>query len=320
MIEIGIPVYHSREVIRDALDSLVAQTKKMFIVCLSIDGDGEDYSDIIKTYQERGLKFRVLQNEHGGPGAARQRILETTQCDYIMFLDSDDMLLPQAIQTLFRAIRQDDYDIIRSGILREEISKSDVIIPGDGPTVTWTHGKIYKVAYLRENKIRFLSELKTDEDANFNLIAWNCTKNRGQITDLTYYWRYNKNSITRGSKKDEYFRNTYTYYIKGQVKALKKIAQLRPDAIESVIGVTLPNVYHFYMKARYYKLDETPLNEALESLQKYDWMQNFISNGHNWLKMLTDIKPAEFLEEEKTIIFYEEAFNKWVVRLLSRKN
>ena len=74
------------------------------------------------------------------------------------------------------------------------------------------------------------------------------------------------------------------------------------------------------MKARYYKLDEAPLDEALESLQKYDWMQNFISNGHNWLKMLEDIKPAEFLQEEKTIIFYEEAFNKWVVRLLSRKN
>ena len=50
MVEIGIPVWHSRETLPDALDSLVAQTKKMFIVCLSIDGDGEDYSDLISTY------------------------------------------------------------------------------------------------------------------------------------------------------------------------------------------------------------------------------------------------------------------------------
>ena len=71
MVELGIPVYKARDTIRDTLNSLVAQTRKRFITCLSIDGDGEDYSDIIKEYQDRGLNIRVIEGENGGPGMAR---------------------------------------------------------------------------------------------------------------------------------------------------------------------------------------------------------------------------------------------------------
>ena len=101
MVEVGIPVFHARNTLRKGLDSLVAQTKDKFITCLSIDGDEEDYSDIIETYRARGLKIRVINSkENGGPGAARQRIIDTTQCDYLIFMDADDMLMPRAVEVL----------------------------------------------------------------------------------------------------------------------------------------------------------------------------------------------------------------------------
>ena len=72
MVEIGIPVYHARYTLTKGLDSLVAQTKNDFVVCLSIDGDDEDYSDIISTYRARGLNIRIINTIiNGGPGAAR---------------------------------------------------------------------------------------------------------------------------------------------------------------------------------------------------------------------------------------------------------
>lgn len=315
MVEIGIPVWHSKKTLPDALDSLVAQTKKIFIVCLSIDGDGEDYSDLISTYQARGLKFRVITNEHGGPGAARQHILDTTECDYIMFLDSDDMLMPQAVQVLFKAIRQNDSDIIRSGFVKEELNQSDIVMASDIPSVTWTHGKIYKVSYLRDNDIRFLSELKTDEDANFNLIAWNGTENKGQITDITYYWRHNKDSITRILDRQAYFKTTYSYYIIGQVKALKKLYKLRPGVINNVLIVTLPNIYVYYMKAKYYGMSLDLLDNYISSLRQFSWVQDFLNDGRNWLKMFNELKPGELMED-KTLVFYQETFNVWIKRLL----
>lgn len=47
MIEVIIPVYNALDTLPKALDSLVAQTKNNFIVCLSIDGDGLNYDNII---------------------------------------------------------------------------------------------------------------------------------------------------------------------------------------------------------------------------------------------------------------------------------
>ena len=177
MTEVGIPVYKARDTLPKALDSLVAQTKSMFIVCLSIDGDGEDYSDIIKTYTDRGLHIRVINSpENGGPGMARQRVLDTTQCDYLMYLDADDMLMPRAVEILTRNIRMNNMDVIRSSMIREEKSNEDKFISQDVNTITWFHGKIYRVQYLKDINLTFLDKLRTDEDAYFNVVAWNIIK------------------------------------------------------------------------------------------------------------------------------------------------
>ena len=61
MVGVIIPTYKAKDVLPHALDSLVAQTKRMFIVCISIDGDDEDYSEIIEEYKRRGLKICVIR-------------------------------------------------------------------------------------------------------------------------------------------------------------------------------------------------------------------------------------------------------------------
>ena len=245
MVEVGIPVWHARETLPKALDSLVAQTKEQFITCLSIDGDGEDYSDIIETYRARGLNIRVINSkENGGPGMARQRILDTTQCDYIMFMDSDDMLMPRAVNILYDNIRFNDYDIIRSSFIREETNAADKFMPQNTPSITWFHGKIYKVAFLKENNIRFLEGLRIDEDAYFNVIAWNATKKRGEITEVTYIWRDNPKSLTRQAKTADYFKKNYISYVRSQVEGLKKLASIIGDMSGSLIAQTLINIYY----------------------------------------------------------------------------
>ena len=261
MVEVGIPVWHAKDTLCKCLDSLVAQTLDRFITCLSIDCDGEDYSDIIKKYQERGLKIRIINSEeNGGPGMARQRILDTTQCDYIMFLDADDMLMPRAVEILYKSAKINNFDILRSSFIREEEKEEDKILPHNMGVITWFHGKIYKVSFLKENNIQFLPGLRIDEDAYFNLIAWNASKNCGEIPEVTYIWRFNKQSITRATKGKEYFLNTYMCYITSQVEGLIKLFQLTDNLSNSLIVKTIINIYNYYMKARFYQVDETQMN------------------------------------------------------------
>ena len=63
MVNIIIPTYKARDTLPKALDSLVAQTKTMFIVTIVQDCDGEDYSDIIKEYFD-GLHGGLLPSEY----------------------------------------------------------------------------------------------------------------------------------------------------------------------------------------------------------------------------------------------------------------
>ena len=316
MVEVGIPVWHARGTLCKCLDSLVAQTLDRFITCLSIDCDGEDYSDIIETYRARGLKIRIINGEeNGGPGAARQRIIDTTQCDYLIFMDADDMLMPRAVEVLSQYMKVNNFDIIRSGFIREEKNKQDLFIPQDSSIITWFHGKIYRVKFLKEKNIRFLPGLRIDEDAYFNLIAWNSTENRGEIAEYTYIWRDNKNSLTRTQSNSEYFKDNYMNYITSQVRALQRLMEINESVKNNIISITLINIYYTYMRAAYLECPMIAADELINELKAEKWLKIFLNNADSWISLVNNVKAGEVYNNEH-VIFYDEPINHWIVRLL----
>lgn len=101
--EVGIPVYNAVDTLSRTLESLVNQTTSDFGICLSIDGDEhlEEYLDIVNDFTAHGLNIRTIySNVNCGPGMARQHILDTTEAEYLIFLDSDDLLTPRAVEIL----------------------------------------------------------------------------------------------------------------------------------------------------------------------------------------------------------------------------
>lgn len=319
MLEIGIPVYNAKETLAKALDSLVAQTQNNFIVCLSIDGDDgnyEFYKELTNKYIDRGLKMRIIYNEENrGPGVARQRILDTTQCDYIMFLDSDDMLMPRAVALLYTQAKAGNYDIVRSSFIREERDKQDMMLPQNINTITWFHGKIYRVGYLKEKDIRFHPDLRADEDAFFNLIAWNSAPNRGETSEVTYIWRFNENSITRQTKGKEYFLKTYMYYLTSQVEGLIRLSELNPELDQNLITQTVINIYNYYMHARFYQVDETNMIQLISKLKEQEQIQNCFKNISSWVYIVKNLKAGD-IYDDVNIVFFSEPFNEWIKRLI----
>lgn len=316
MIELGIPVYKARDTLPDLLDSVVAQTKKSIIVCLSIDGDSDDYSDIVETYRARGLKIRVLRSkENGGPGAARQRVIDTTQCPYIMFADADDLLQPRAVEILHRSIVSGGYDILRSHFIREQNTGPDLLLKARDSTITWFHGKIYRTEYLKHLGTKIPSHLKTDEDAYFNLIAWYATERRGYVDEITYIWRDNKHSITRSKSPQQYFIETHHYYIQSQCEALKFIFDHNIPLDDKVISFTLINIFYYYMHAKYYRCDEQYLVNVIGQLNMNPRIIEWYRKAENWIDVLNSLKAGEKYEDGN-IVFFQEPFNMWIVRLL----
>lgn len=322
MVEVIIPTWNARETLPKALDSLVAQTKQMFLVCLSIDCDGVDYSDIIEEYERRGLHIRTCHTEkNGGPGVARQRGIDTSKmCDYIMFLDSDDLLMPRAIELLYSEAKKNNTDIIASNFLAEKTGTPGYLYRASQAPITWTHGKIYKISYLRENNIRFKDDLRLNEDSYFNLVAWNATNSRARVDEITYYWRDNKNSLTRqGEDSLDFFKKSHAQYVYSQVCGILKLAELNPNADYSrLFAETTLNIYNHFELAVHYKLDVSEDGKYLHMLKDSNVLLPYASNKNFWEQIDKNVRCSQMADN--MIFFHKDRYIDWAYDHILKEN
>lgn len=94
--------------------------------------------------------------------------------EYFMLCDSDDLVLPQAVESLARGIEKEKLDIISSSFVRHQ-EDTNLLQDVNNTAITWCAGKIYRASYLKENNIRFHPNLRLNEDSYFNVVAWNST-------------------------------------------------------------------------------------------------------------------------------------------------
>lgn len=318
MVNLIIPVWKAKETLPKTLDSVVAQTKKMFLVTLVQDCDGEDYSDIVEEYQRRGLHLSLIQREtNGGPGAARQTGLDANKmCDYVMFLDADDMLHPQAIEILQREIQLNCADVIMSDMAAEMPHAPNYYLPAKTTPVQWCGGKIYRAQYLREKNIHFRDDLRLNEDAYFNLVAYNATEKHYKIAQETYIWRYNDSSLTRTEGTEEFFKKSWFQYLQSQVYGLQKLYELSAVK-DSLLGATILNIYSHEMKAVHIGAALTKEYESLSSL--YEILANIepltlqLDNQQFWQYVYTNLKEWDMDNDE--IYFFKERFINWMNKI-----
>ena len=312
MVDVIIPTYKARETLPKALDSLVAQTKKLFIVTVVQDCDGEDYTDIIEEYRRRGLNIRLISlPENRGPGGARQAGIDNDKiCDYLMFLDADDMYTPRAIEMLSREAMGNNADIVASDFIAERKATPGILMDVMKVPVTWCHGRIYKKKFLLDNNIRFLDGLRVNEDAYFNLIAHNVAERKYKIKEVTYIWRDNQNSLTRAGDKEDFFKRTWETYITSQVEALLKIIELKGKIEPGLLGATLLYVYGYWMIAEHYKIVNAKIIEEIHKLKNNPIILEALKEEEFWNYIVENLKGATKVGDN--ILFYQGRFCDWL--------
>lgn len=318
MVNIIIPTYKARATLPAALDSLVAQTKKLFIVTIVQDCDEEDYTDIIEEYRRRGLKLNLIKTpENLGPGGARQTGMDAdSMCDYFMFLDADDLLMPRAVEVLYSEAKRQDADIILSDFFAEKPHQPGIYLKARETPVTWFHGKIYKSAYLKQNNIRCLPELRLNEDSYFNLVAVNCTQKKFYVGEMTYLWRANSNSLTRGEGLTGFFKKSWDQYVLSQVRALQKIKEIRGTLEIPTLAMTLINIYDQCMKALF--LDYSIDVPCLKELRNEPMVMDNINTKQFWQVINERLHASTMFD--KTLIFYSVRFCDWLTTYITGEN
>lgn len=108
-VAILLATYNSGERLTILLESIINQTNKNWILYIHDDGSSDNTLEIIKKYQIKDERFKLLKDEHKGRGAKDSFIwlLENVTADYYMFCDHDDLWLPNKIELSLSTIRQE---------------------------------------------------------------------------------------------------------------------------------------------------------------------------------------------------------------------
>lgn len=118
-ISLIMKVYNGERYLREAVDSILAQTFRDFELLIIDDGSTDGSADIVRGYSDARIRF--LQNERNmGLCATQNRALEEARGDYIAVMDSDDISYPTRFE------RQVEYlethgDVVMCGSFRNNL-------------------------------------------------------------------------------------------------------------------------------------------------------------------------------------------------------
>jgi len=96
MFSVVIPLYNKGSLIKRSIDSVLSQTFQEFEIVVVDDGSKDDSSEYVKEYRDSRVKYYYKHN--GGVSSARNYGIEIAEYDWILFLDADDELLPNALE------------------------------------------------------------------------------------------------------------------------------------------------------------------------------------------------------------------------------
>lgn len=111
-ISIVVPAFNVDKYIDVCLNSLYRQTLKNIEIILVDDGSTDRTSDIISSYCDKDIRFRLLRQQNQGTSVARNLGVSNASGEYIFFVDSDDWISERACEILYHAAKKSELDIL----------------------------------------------------------------------------------------------------------------------------------------------------------------------------------------------------------------
>lgn len=222
IVSVIIPCYNAEKNIMQCIDSIRSQTlEQMEIICVD-DGSSDSTLEILRSYQEKDSRIRVIQQENAGAGAARNVGLDYASGEYLSFLDADDFFETDMLEKAVDAAEkwQADYVVFRSDRYYSAQDRFEAIpwslrssdLPPYMPFsyrqltdnvfltfVGWAWDKVFRRSFVLEHQLRF-QEQRTTNDMLFVFSALICAKRIAAIQDVLAHQRRGSSetlSVTR---------------------------------------------------------------------------------------------------------------------------
>lgn len=108
-VSICVLAYNRKDYFRETLESVFSQTYKDYEVLIVDDGSNDGTDQMIK---ESSYPIRYFWQKNQGEPSARNKLIELAEGEYITFIDSDDLLLPYAVDELMNLVEYNGSDVV----------------------------------------------------------------------------------------------------------------------------------------------------------------------------------------------------------------
>lgn len=290
-ISIIIPIYNTGEKLYRCLDSVKLQTFFDFECLMIDDGSTDESPAVIDSYAADDVRFLAVHKKNGGVSSARNVGLDKAKGEWIVFLDSDDVLQPNHLEILMSAANPET-DIVFTGY-DQIANRGEIII-----------GHQYKDACY--TGIEEISEFLSQSDVLLYMIPWDRMYRHKRIIDAGIKFD-TKLSIS----EDRLFCYHYLMHTTG-ITTVSEITY-RHDASDmnslSFRGYNISvNTYRhdvFVDATKKLVLHYTISEHAALLLWQYVWSLLVMT-----LSSIYDVKKNIFAASKKQSLFFEKHFGK----------
>ena len=318
LVSIIIPIYNVEKYIIKCIHSVINQTYPNIEILLIDDCSPDSSIQLVKDFiQNENINIPIYFFHHEnnkGLSESRNTGIKNAKGEYIYFLDSDDWISPNCIDTLLKSALNNNSDVtIGSTICFLEDEKIEkMIFPLRNTTSTilnqdkifeafinhqWpviSPNKLYKVAFLKANKLKFKPNL-LGEDELWAFEWAKCAEKISFVNENTYYYLLRNGSII-SSKTKKNFEDMFIILNEFNSHYIKESNQLKKRFILKHILY-----YKEMLLIMQYKSIPSDTKSLYDNYKKFKQFPSL-----NFIDYFS--KHYSFLEKKKNFLFHLPAF------------
>ena len=209
MISVIVPIFNAEKYLHRCIKRILDQDYTDFELLLIDDGSTDNSGTICDEYTIMDNRMRVFHKENGGVSSARNWGLDNAIGEYIMFVDSDDYMLPGMLEVMLSTLESKKADLVVCGTTEtgggywrpiadvdysiNQLKENFVsLLHTELLSPPWN--KIYKKEIIGSN--RFCEDISFGEDLLFNIQYLEKCENISFIKESPFYHeKENENSL-----------------------------------------------------------------------------------------------------------------------------
>lgn len=279
-VSIIVPVYNVAKYLNECIQSVLNQSYRDIEVILINDGSTDTSGEICDYWKEVDKRVTVLHKKNQGLSSARNMGLDKMRGEYVVFVDSDDIVHPMMVERALSVLESRNFDCVvyKYKEIREECSVKlfekleydnieeltqkevlkTILIGKEFRMLVWN--KVYKAELW--DGIRFQTGRQPGEDVSVTYKVLDKCESVGYIRDKLYYYRIRRGSLIRSevSCKNLYIIDAYN-------EMFQFFENKHPDLLPYVWYAYVVRIFDFFgaVKSYYYNDNEKAL-ELIDEL------------------------------------------------------